>query len=135
VILGVDPGARRIGLALAEASTRVAVPLEVVDARVRDPVERIAAVVAERDVERVVVGRPVGLDGSAGRAVEAQRELVARLRARLPVEVEEFDERLTTVVAERTMRAMGARRGARRPPVDAVAASVMLQGYLDSTRG
>jgi putative Holliday junction resolvase len=134
VILGVDPGQRRVGLALADPAAGVAVPLEVVDTRARDPVERIAELVADRGVSTVVVGRPVTLDGSAGPAVSGQRGFVARLRARLEVEVEEFDERLTSVAAERSLRAGGLKRGARRAVVDAVAAQVMLQGYLDRTR-
>lgn len=131
-VLGVDPGERRVGLALADLETRLARPLEVVDVATADPVQRIADVVAEMHVERVVVGRPVGLSGSAGHAVEAQRSLVERLGARLTVPVEEFDERLTTVVAEQGLRAAGTRPRARKQMRDAIAAQVMLQGYLDA---
>lgn len=132
MILGIDPGARRVGLAVADPETRFARPLEVIDARVTDPVERVAAVVEELGVTAVVVGRPVGLSGRAGPAVEAQSELTAGLRQRLSVPVAEYDERLTTVVAERGLRAAGASRGARDRMRDAVAAQVLLQGYLDS---
>ena len=131
-VLGVDPGERRIGLALADLETRFARPHEVIDVMAIDPIERIAEVVAEFGVKRVVVGRPVGLSGSAGPAVDAQRSLVEGLGARLEVPVEEFDERLTTVVAEQGLRASGARPRARKRARDAVAAQVMLQGYLDS---
>jgi putative Holliday junction resolvase len=134
MILGVDPGARRVGLAIADPETRRARPLEVVDARSTDPVARIAEIVAEAGVTAVVVGRPVGLSGRAGAAVAAQAGLVRRLEARLPVEVTEYDERLTTVVAERALRAGGARARARRRVRDAVAAQVLLQDYLDATR-
>jgi putative Holliday junction resolvase len=130
-MLGVDPGTRRVGLALADEASGVAVPLEVVDVAATDPVARIARLVAERDVTLVVVGRPVGLRGRDGPAVAQQQELVARLRARLDVEVTEFDERLTTAAAERSLRAAGAPRSARRRVVDALAAQTMLQGFLD----
>ena len=134
MILGVDLGERRVGLALADLETRFARPLEVIEAARSDVVERIVQLVEQLGVKTVVVGRPIALSGSPGRAVEAQQEVVARLRSATTVEVEEYDERLTTVVAERGLRAGGAPAGTRRKLRDAVAAQVMLQGYLDSRR-
>ena len=131
MILGVDPGSRRVGVAIAHDGTGFAQPLEVIDAHTTDPVARIAELVRQRSVSHVVVGLPVGLTGSAGPAVEAQRDFVTRLRAALEVSVHEWDERLTTVAAERSLRAAGADRRARARIRDAVAAQVMLQGYLD----
>lgn len=131
-VLGVDPGERRVGLAVADLETRFARPLEVVDVNEVDPVQRIVELIAELGAERVVVGRPVGLSGAAGPAVDAQRALVERLAAEVQVPVEEFDERLTTVLAEQGLRASGARPRARKQARDAVAAQVMLQGYLDA---
>lgn len=134
MILGIDPGERRVGVAIADFETRFARPVEVIDRSTADPVERIAELVGSLDVERVVVGLPVGLSGRHGPAAEAQRGLVESLKARLVVDVVEFDERFTTVVAERAMIASGAGRTARKATRDAVAAQVLLQGYLDSTR-
>jgi putative Holliday junction resolvase len=134
MILGIDPGERRIGLAIADPETRFARPLEVIDARHADPAGRIAEIVADAGVSAVVVGRPVGLSGRAGAAVEAQARLVGALRERLEVPVEEFDERLTTVVAESALRSGGASATVRRRLRDAVAAQVLLQGYLDATK-
>jgi putative holliday junction resolvase len=134
MILGVDPGRSRVGLAVADAETRFARPLEVIETAKADPAERIARLVEELDVATVVVGRPVSLSGRPGPAVRAQASFVAELRRRLQVPVEEFDERLTSVVAERSLRAAGAPARARRRARDAVAAQVMLQGYLDSRR-
>ncbi|HEY7876389.1 MAG TPA: Holliday junction resolvase RuvX [Actinomycetota bacterium] len=133
-VLGLDPGERRMGVAAADLETRFARPVEVVDVSTTDPVERTAALVAEMGAELVVVGRPVGLSGAAGAAVDAQQMLVERLRARLDVPVEEYDERLTTVVAEQGLRAAGATRRARKETRDAIAAQVMLQGYMDAHR-
>ena len=82
---------------------------------------------------KIVVGKPVSLSGAEGPAVEKQRHLVEKLRAASPIEVVEYDERLTTVVAESGLRAGGAKPQARKEIRDAVAAQVMLQGYLDST--
>ena len=131
MILGVDPGERRVGLALADPETRIARPHEVIDTRRQNAVDKIEAVVKEIGVTTVVVGRPTSLSGGSGQAVARQRELIDTLRTRLEVAIREYDERLTTVVATKALRAGGARRARRRELVDAVAAQVMLQGYLD----
>jgi len=132
MILGVDPGSKRVGLAVADRETRFARPLGVVDRDVADPVARVVSVVDELGVDLVVVGRPVGLSGRAGPAVDAQQELVGALREALSVAVVEHDERLTTIVADQGLRAGGARKRSRDELRDAVAAQVMLQGYLDA---
>lgn len=135
MILGIDPGERRVGVAVADEETRFARPLEVIDAAERDPVERIAELVEELGCRRVVVGRPLGLSGRAGPAVAVQQGLVSALRRRLAVAVDEHDERLTTAVAEAGLRAAGSRSARRAALKDAIAAQVMLQGYLDAGRG
>lgn len=132
-LVGVDFGARRVGVAVADPETRIARPLEVIDAAASSPPERVAVLARDLGAEAVVVGRPVGLSGRAGPAVEAQARFVDELRALAPCPVVEFDERLTTVVAERALRAAGGRSRARSRIRDAVAAQVMLQGYVDST--
>jgi putative holliday junction resolvase len=134
VTLGVDPGGRRVGIAAADHETRFARPVEVIDTATTDPVSRIAELAGELGADEVVVGRPVGLSGRAGPAVRAQQEFVGRLAAALSIPVREFDERLTTVVAERGLRAGGGRRPARALR-DAIAAQVMLQGYMDAGKG
>lgn len=134
MILGIDPGARRTGVAVADTETRWARPLEVIDAEKSDPVARVAEIVDELGVSLIVVGRPTGLSGREGPAVTAQQEFVARLRKVITVAVEEFDERLTTVAAERRLREGGAGRAAIKAVKDAVAAQLMLQDYLDSTQ-
>lgn len=132
MILGVDPGERRVGVALADEETRFATPLEVIDVTAADPVSRIGELVTEHTVTVVVVGRPLALSGEAAQAVAGAAPFVAALRDALPVEVVEHDERLTTVIAERSLRAGGAGRETRKRLRDAVAAQVMLQGYLDT---
>lgn len=119
---------------MADPETRFARPLEVIDADRTDPVSRIAEIATEIAATQIVVGRPVSLSGRSGPAVEAQKELVARLRSTTEVPIAQYDERLTSVVAERAMRAGGAPAGARRARRDAIAAQVMLQDYLDSTK-
>ncbi|HYN36013.1 MAG TPA: Holliday junction resolvase RuvX [Actinomycetota bacterium] len=134
MIIGVDPGERRTGVAVADLETRWARPLEVIDAQDTDPVARIAELVMELNTTVVVVGRPTTLSGDSGPAVEAQQDFVARLRAAVEADVEEFDERLTTVAAERRLREAGATAATRKAIKDAVAAQLMLQDYLDSRR-
>jgi putative Holliday junction resolvase len=132
MILGVDPGERRIGIAAADRETRFARPVEVIDSKVTDPIARIAELVHEMGADLVVIGRPVSMSGSAGVSVDARRGFVDELRNALGVDVVEHDERLTTVVAQQGLKAAGGRAKARKKVLDAVAAQVMLQGFLDS---
>lgn len=132
MILGIDPGERRIGVALADEETRFARPLETIDQQTTDALTRLQELIAEHGVTTVVVGRPVNLAGREGQAMEAQKTFVMRLRDELDVPVDVYDERLTTVIAERSMREAGTKAAQRKAMRDAVAASVMLQGYMDS---
>ena len=132
-ILGIDPGSARIGLAIADTETRFAHPLEVV-AATKKAFDRIVEVAQEHGVVKIVVGKPIGLSGRDGPAVDEQKRFVSGLRARTDIPIEEFDERLTTVVAEAGLRAAGTRSKERKEKRDAVAAQVLLQGFLDSTR-
>ena len=134
MILGIDPGGRRFGVATGDFETGFARPLEVIDARDRDPLDRIGELVAELGASLVVVGRPTTLSGQPGAAVERQQGFVSDLRARLAVPVEEFDERLTTVSAARRLIEAGASASTRARLQDAVAAQLILQDYLDSRR-
>ena len=134
MIVGIDPGERRGGVAVADPETRFARPLEVIDRQATDAVGRISMIVQELDAEFIVVGRPTGLSGRSGPAVEAQQQFVAELAAALSVEVREFDERFTSVVADRGLRAAGVKTKHLKARRDAVAAQVLLQDYLDATR-
>lgn len=132
MILGIDPGTKRVGVAAADEETRFALPVEVIDADAVDPVTRLLELVEERSVSLIVVGRPTGLSGRAGPAAAMASEFAERLRAATPIPVEEYDERLTTVIAERSLRGSGTRTEARGNVRDAVAAQVMLQDFLDA---
>jgi putative Holliday junction resolvase len=132
--IGVDLGAKRIGIALSDSAGTLATPWTKVERcgdRVQDH-QRIAALVAEAEAECVVVGLPYSLDGSIGPAAEGVLAEVEVLRAVLPVPVETYDERLTTVTAERVLREQGVTGRRRRQVVDQVAASVFLQAWLDA---
>jgi putative Holliday junction resolvase len=132
-ILAIDPGQRRFGVAIADLETRFARPLEVIDARSADPVRRVIELAETHGAVRVVVGKPVGLSGRDGPAVDAYKGFVEGLVVG-GLEVDEHDERLTTVLAEQGLRAGGAKVTARRNLRDAVAAQVLLQSYLDGQR-
>lgn len=130
-VLGVDLGSRRIGVAVSSGT--VATPYEVVERtgdRARDHA-RLLALASEVGAERIVVGLPLSLDGSVGPAARAVLDEVAELAARTDLLVDTYDERLTTVTAERVLAAGGVRGPARRTVVDKVAAAVMLQAWLD----
>lgn len=133
MILGIDPGERRVGVAVADLETRFARPVEVIDAREVDPVTRILELAIEMDIEKIVVGRPVGLSGRAGPAVERQQVLVTALRSSSDIDIVEYDERMTTIIADQALRASGKSAKASKNIRDAVAAQILLQGYMDST--
>ena len=132
--VALDIGTRRIGVALSDSNGTVATPYEVMQRsgdRGRDH-RRIGQLVDEAGAEVVVVGLPFSLDGSIGPAARAILAEVEELRATLAVEVVTWDERLTTVEAERSLRVMGVKEGNRRRIVDQVAATVILQSWLDA---
>lgn len=138
-VLGVDLGSRRIGLALSDPGRTIASPSAVLQ-RARQRVDDHRAIVAaarEGEAVAIVVGLPLSLSGDLGPAARATLEEVEELRATagggLPVET--YDERLTTVTAERSLQEARMTREARRRIVDKVAAAVMLQSWLESSRG
>jgi putative Holliday junction resolvase len=134
-ILGLDVGSVRVGVALSDPLGVTAQPLEVILRRERDPWQRVAELVIEHDVERIVVGRPLRLEGDEGPAVAAVDEFISRLESVVTIPIETWDERLTTAQAERAMIAGGVRRAKRRQSIDRVAAALILQSYLDARVG
>ena len=134
--LGLDLGSRRIGVALCDPDERVATPLTVVDrsaSRVHDHAN-IARLVAEYEVQTVVVGLPLNMSGKVTAAAKSAMAETEELRRALDVPVLLHDERLTTVTADRSLMEMDMKADARRRVVDKVAAAVMLQAFLDHRR-
>jgi len=132
--LGLDLGSKRIGVALSDSGGRLATPYEVVARsgdRARDH-RRILELAAEAEVEAIVVGLPLSLDGSVGPAAKRALAEVAELGATTDLPVETYDERLSTVTADRYLMEMDLNAAARRKVVDKVAAAVILQSWLDS---
>ncbi len=132
--LGVDLGKARIGLALADDVLRTARPLTAVAHRSEaDDLAAIADVAREYEVDRAVVGLPINLDGTEGPAARHARAFADRLGRALGVEVALQDERLSTFEAEGRLREQGFSARDLRKRVDAEAAAVILQGWLDGS--
>jgi putative Holliday junction resolvase len=129
-ILGVDFGRARIGLAISDELRLLAHPLETIASGPK-AVARIAQVVREKNIDRVVVGVPKLMSGEMGIAADEVLGFVEKLRAILSCEVVTWDERLTTVAAERALRESGKKTRETRGYIDQVAAQMILQGYLD----
>lgn len=133
-VLGIDLGAKRVGVALGDTVTRVATPLTVI---ARGPTpgsyrRSVAELVAEWEVGAVVVGLPVDLRGAKGPAAVAAEAEAAQLREALPVPVALYDERLTTAAAQRSLREQGIGSRGQKGKIDAVAAAVLLQSWLEA---
>jgi putative Holliday junction resolvase len=137
--LGVDLGSKRIGLALSDVSRTIASPLGVIERGRSADDDRAAILAAAREHEAtvVVVGMPLSLSGGRGPAARQAEAEIAALAGAAGDElaVVSFDERLTTVSAQRSLREAGVAGRAQRTVVDKVAAAIMLQAYLDRETG
>jgi putative Holliday junction resolvase len=131
--LGVDLGRATIGLALADDVLRTATPLETIRRTSEDAdMAALQRVAHDYEVERVVVGLPFNMDGSEGASARMARAFAARVARVLGAGVELFDERLSTFEAETRLRERGLTARDRRAVIDAEAAAVILQGWLDA---
>ena len=135
-ILGLDIGARRVGVAISDTSATLARPLKVLDVAGADAVERVTSEVArllqdDDSLGAIVVGLPRRLDGSASPQTAAVQEFVARLAARVPVPIHMEDERLSSREAESRLALLEKDWRKRKLLLDAAAAAVILQDYLD----
>ncbi|MFW6162994.1 MAG: Holliday junction resolvase RuvX [Planctomycetota bacterium] len=134
-ILGIDYGDRRTGLAVSDEGGLIASGLATFECRKGDDrplVEHIRALCEEYGVERIVVGLPINMDGRLGPRAQRTIEFANRLRNALGLDVETWDERLTTEQADRLMLAADLSRARRKRKRDAVAAHLILQSYLDA---
>ena len=135
-ILALDWGERRFGVARSDETQTLASPLETLTRRAgkRCPMPRFLELVAEAEAAGIIVGLPLALDGSEGANAAAARELAALVARRTALPVELVDERYTTVAALDAIREMGGSTRGRKGDVDALAACVLLQGYLEARR-
>ncbi len=141
-VLAVDPGARRLGLALSDASGTLATPWQVVESggSIEDDADRLAAIVtalkAEDDgLATIVVGLPLRLDGTPNEQTARARALALRLETVTGLPIVLQDERLTSREAEQRLALRMTDWRKRKERIDAAAAAVILQDYLDACRG
>jgi putative Holliday junction resolvase len=132
--LGIDFGSSRIGIAISDDLGMLAHPLETIPNS--GFLSRLRQIVSEKGVSRIVVGIPRNMDGSYGPAAEKAKLFLSELKSEFAgVQLIAWDERLTTVEAQRLLHAAGRDVKKSRPVIDQVAAQVLLQSYLDSVAG
>ncbi|HXG48595.1 MAG TPA: Holliday junction resolvase RuvX [Methylomirabilota bacterium] len=131
--LALDPGSKRVGVAVSDELRMIAQPLEFIPA---EPfagfLVRLQQIVTEKEVGLILVGMPRNMDGTYGPAAERVREWVAALASKLSIPIKTWDERLTSAQANRVLGQGRVRRDQRKQKVDAMAAAILLQSYLDA---
>ncbi|MHB0975873.1 MAG: Holliday junction resolvase RuvX [Candidatus Aquicultorales bacterium] len=134
--LGLDIGDVRIGVALSDPDGLIAQPLEIIDRKTSasDGIGRIKELVDEYEADEIVAGLPLTMEGEPGPQAKAVTEYVRELERIVGVPIKLWDERLTTVMVDRTMVSADVKRRKRKKLVDQLAAAVILQGYLDARR-
>jgi putative holliday junction resolvase len=131
-VLGLDIGSKRIGVAVSDELGITAQPLEtLVSKGTEADLERIAALVDRFEAEEIVVGIPFNMNGTEGPEAKKVRAIAERISARVQIPVREWDERLSTVAAERMLLEADVSRSKRRKVIDKLAAVIILQAYLD----
>ena len=135
-ILALDPGTKRIGVAVSDELKLIAQPVEFIPAvPFADFMKRLGELLRDREVELILVGMPRNMDGTYGPAALKVQEFVAALRAALTLPIKTWDERLTSVQANRLLVQGKVRRDQRKQKVDKMAAAILLQSYLDGLAG
>jgi putative Holliday junction resolvase len=131
--LGIDHGDARIGVAISDELGMLAHPLVTIHIKeIADPVAHIAGIVAREKIGIIILGLPRNMDGSYGPAAEKVRAFAEKLRTACGCEVKLWDERLTSVAAQRSLHEAGRDVKSSRKVIDQVAAQLILQGWLDS---
>ena len=133
-IIGLDLGSKRIGVALSNSDLTVATPYEVIyrTGKIEQDHRAILKIVDDWEIKRIIVGLPLSLDGTLGPSAKSINAEIEELKGKTDVSIETFDERFTTVTAEQLLIEQNVRRKRRKSLVDMVAASIILQGWIDS---
>jgi putative Holliday junction resolvase len=132
-ILALDHGSVRIGVALSDPTRIIAQPLEFIPAEpFADFLARLKVLIHEQEVDLILVGIPRNMNGTYGPAALKAQEFVTVLKEAVAIPIKTWDERLTSVQANRVLIESGTRRDKRRQKVDQTAAAILLQSYLDS---
>lgn len=130
-ILGIDVGEVRVGLALSDDLGMMAHPLETLQVKEGKVTAKIAAILRREGIETVVVGLPRNMNGTYGPAADKAREFARKLETASGCRIVFWDERLTTVAAQKSLHAAGRNEKKSRAVIDQMAAVLILQGYLD----
>ena len=130
--LSLDIGDKRIGVALSDPGGILASPLTIINCKdeIAD-IEAVISIISQQQVKQIVVGLPYSMDGSLGKQAEKVKAFTLRLGSHTEVPIEFRDERLTTVSARRLMQDISPRKTRKKAYDDAIAAALILQGYLD----
>ncbi len=134
--LGIDYGSVRIGLSVSDPLKIIAQGFKTIR-NTEKAIDEIIAVIAEQDIERIILGNPLNLKGEMSTKAEEVREFAKKLQVRTGKEIIMLDERFTSVMAQRAIISMGTKKSQRqnnKGKVDEVAAAILLQGYLDTQR-
>ena len=138
-IMGLDFGSRTVGVAISDPLLITAQGIEIIrrkeENKLRQTLARIEELIVEYEVEEIVLGLPKNMNATEGVRVELTNEFKEKLERRTGLAVTMWDERLTTVAADKAMMEAGIRREKRKDYVDMIAATLILQGYLDLKRG
>ncbi|MCK4384751.1 MAG: Holliday junction resolvase RuvX [candidate division Zixibacteria bacterium] len=131
-ILAIDFGERRIGLAISDPMGITAQGLPTIDTRkTKDILSHIQDIIKDKNVKKIVVGMPRNMDGSIGFKGKEVKKFIGKLTQKTGLEVEAWDERLTSVMSQKSMREMGTKQK-KKEVVDRISATLILQSYLDS---
>ena len=131
-ILALDHGTKRIGVAVSDETKTIALPLEYIPAEpFANFLGRLKLLLREKEVDLILIGHPRNMDGSYGPAAQKVDTFVGVLKTAITVPIKLWDERLTSTMANRTMIQANVRRDKRKEKVDAMAAAILLQSYLD----
>lgn len=132
-ILAIDHGTKRMGIAVSDELRTIAQPLEYIPAEPLDKFfERLKQIIADKQVSLIVIGVPRNMDGTYGPAAVKVQEFIAALKETVTVPIKSWDERLTSVQANRYLIEADVRRSKRKEKVDKTAAAILLQSYLDA---
>lgn len=135
-ILAIDHGTRRMGIAVSDELHMIASPLEYIPAEPWNAfLERLQALLQEKEVGLILVGMPRNMDGSYGPAAEKVRGFIEKLRETITLPIKTWDERWTSTQANRLLAEAKVKKGKRRESVDKMAAALILQNYLDAGGG
>ena len=131
-ILALDHGTKRIGVAVSDETKTIAQPLEYILAEpFADFLARLKQLLADKQVELILIGMPRNMDGSYGPAAQKVQAFVVALKAEVAMPIKTWDERLTSTMANRALLQGNVRRDQRKEKVDKMAAAILLQSYLD----